>query len=69
MTTTDLSNLIEYRCVRAEHQRLNTPDRVFVHAAGWAYCPGGRSATDHTFVLTGGLERRRIEAGVVTRRA
>jgi hypothetical protein len=69
MTTTDLSNLIQYRCVRAEHQGLNTLDRVFLHRDGWAYCPGGRAATDHAFIPTGGLERRRLEAGVIIRRA
>jgi hypothetical protein len=68
MATTELSHLIEYRCVRPEHLRLDADDRVFVHTDGWAYCTAGRSAPDHTFVATGGLERRRIEGGVSIKR-
>ena len=69
MTTTELSNLIQYRCVRPDHLRLSVEDRVFVHADGWAYCPAGRGVSDHSFIPTGGLERRRIEGGVTIRRA
>jgi hypothetical protein len=69
MTPTELSHLIQYRCVRPDHLRLDADDRVFVHGDGWAYCTAGRTAPDHTFVPTGGLERRRIEGGVSIRRA
>jgi hypothetical protein len=69
MAPTDLSNLIQFRCVRADHQGLNAQDRVFLYSEGWAYCSGGRAAEDHAFIPTGGLERRRLEAGVITRRA
>jgi hypothetical protein len=68
MTAVDLSHLIEYRCVLPEHLKLSVEDRVFVHSDGWAYCTAGRSAPDHKFVPTGGLERRRVEAGVPSRR-
>ena len=68
MATTELSHLIQYRCVRPEHLRLAADDRVFVHTDGWAYCQAGRGAPDHKFMPTGGLERRRIEGGVSVRR-
>jgi hypothetical protein len=67
-TSNELSHLIEYRCVRPEHLRLSADDRVFVHSDGWAYCQAGRAAPDHTFVPTGGLERRRIERGAMLQR-
>jgi hypothetical protein len=66
---TELSHLIQYRCVNREHLRLNEQDRVFVHTDGWAYCPGGRRAADHEFLPTGGLDRRRLERGVVQQRS
>jgi hypothetical protein len=68
MPPTELSQLIDYRCVRPEHLQVSQQDRVFIHADGWAYCPAGRDAADHTFLRTGGLDRRRLEGGVITRR-
>jgi hypothetical protein len=68
MAATDLSNLIHFRCVQPEHLRRSADDRVFVHADGWAYCPAGRNIPDHKFLPTGGLERRRVEAGAALRR-
>jgi len=67
MRTPELTQLIQYRCVRPEHLGLDEPDRIFVHADAWAYCPAGRRAADHRLVATGGLERRRLERGVVQR--
>ena len=64
MTTTNLSNLIEYRCTQPKHLGSSTLDRVFVYEDSWAYCPAGRAAGDHHFVPTGGLERRRLEGGM-----
>jgi len=60
---TDLTDLIQYRCVRPEHLGQSDDDRVFVHADGWAYCPAGRQADGHRFIPTGGLARRRVEGG------
>ena len=67
MATSELTQLIKFRCVRPEHLRQSEPDRVFVHADAWAYCPAGRRADDHRLVATGGLERRRLESGVIQR--
>lgn len=67
MKDADLSHRIAYQCVRPEHQESSATDRVFVHAEGWAYCPSGRLASEHRFIATGGLERRRIEGGMTFR--
>lgn len=67
-TSRDLTQLIDYRCVQPDHLQSNVQDCVFVHADGWAYCTAGRRAEGHTFIRTGGLERRRLERGTLLRR-
>jgi hypothetical protein len=61
----DLDHLIQYRCVTQFHNRKNEDrERVFVQDGGWAYCAAGRSAKNHIFVSTGGVDRRRLESGL-----
>ena len=58
---TDLDHLIQYRCIRKDHQNQKTKERVFVYKSGWAYCAAGKNAAAHEFLPTGGLDRRHLE--------
>ena len=57
----DLSHLIQYRCINREHLAQKSKERVFVYQSGWAFCRAGKHAPDHKFMATGGLARRHIE--------
>jgi hypothetical protein len=59
-----LNQLIQFRCVRAEHLKASEKERVFIHNGAWAYCPAGRQADSHQWIPTGGLDRQRLESGV-----
>jgi hypothetical protein len=58
-----LTQLIERRCVRPDHLTARGPERVFVHAGAWAYCPAGRHAAEHRLIATGGIDLKHLESG------
>jgi hypothetical protein len=64
------TNLIQYRCVSPHHRvSAEVSDRVFIHDGGWAYCEGGKRASDHKMLETGGLSRELIERGIGVKRS